>query len=255
MDSKWVNQAIRFAKENAPTILSGVAAAGVVGTAVLAVRATPKAMRKLDEKRDEGNPAILRRDVVFVAWKYYVPAAITGTITIASIFGANKISTARYAGMAAAYALARETIDEYKGKVIEMVGKDKEEKIRAAIAEKKIAEDPPGKSKEVIILPGGWQLCHEELSGRYFRSDQETIRAIQNDFNSEMLSDPYGALPQNAVWRKLGLEETPLGDEVGWNAEYLLEFSFSVVKTPDGEPCLSIGYERLPKANYARLGF
>ena len=53
----------RFIKKNASTILACVGAAGVVSTAVLAVKATPKAMSLLDDAIEEkgGDPFSIMR--------------------------------------------------------------------------------------------------------------------------------------------------------------------------------------------------
>ena len=49
-----------FLKRQSPTILSVISAGGVVGTAVLAVKATPKAMKILeDRKRENGELHVL----------------------------------------------------------------------------------------------------------------------------------------------------------------------------------------------------
>ena len=42
-------------KRNSPTILTVIAAVGVVGTTVAAIKATPKAMKLLEKASDEKN--------------------------------------------------------------------------------------------------------------------------------------------------------------------------------------------------------
>ena len=51
------NKAVRALKRASPTMLSCFSAAGVVATVVLAVRATPKALRLIDDReiREEGR--------------------------------------------------------------------------------------------------------------------------------------------------------------------------------------------------------
>lgn len=79
-----------------PTILSCLAAAGVIGTAILAARSTPKALWKIREdskEKHDGDPnAYTAVEAVRSAWICYIPAAITGTATIVCIFGANVLN-------------------------------------------------------------------------------------------------------------------------------------------------------------------
>ena len=72
-----------YLRKASPTILSGLGAAGVIVTSVLAVRATPKALRKIraDSKvNHDGDPeAYSKLEAVRSAWVCYIPTAISGT--------------------------------------------------------------------------------------------------------------------------------------------------------------------------------
>lgn len=61
-----------YLRKASPTILSGLGAAGVIATSVLAVRATPKALRKIraDSKTNhDGDPeAYSKLEAVKSAW-------------------------------------------------------------------------------------------------------------------------------------------------------------------------------------------
>ena len=129
MQPVWLKTISQFTKDNSPAILSGIAVAGVIGTAILAVRATPKAIKRLEEKKEEGNPAILKTEVLEATWPYFVPAALTGAATIACIIGATKIGAKRNAALLAAYTLVDQGFREYKDHVLEEIGEAKEQKI------------------------------------------------------------------------------------------------------------------------------
>lgn len=85
-----------YLRKASPTILSGLGAAGVIVTSVLAVRATPKALRKIraDSKvNHDGDPeAYSKLEAVRSAWVCYIPAAISGNIYILSLFRCNSIN-------------------------------------------------------------------------------------------------------------------------------------------------------------------
>ena len=96
-----------YLRKASPTILSGLGAAGVIVTSVLAVHATPKALRKIraDSKvNHDGDPeAYSKLEAVRSAWVCYIPAAISGTATIFCIFGANVLSKHQQAALTSAW--------------------------------------------------------------------------------------------------------------------------------------------------------
>jgi hypothetical protein len=47
----------------------------------------------------------------------------------------------------------------------------------------------------------------------------------------------------------LGLEETPWSDELGFNAENILELNYTAA-LKQGRPCVVIDFVRLPKADF-----
>lgn len=122
-----------YLRKASPTILSGLGAAGVIVTSVLAVRATPKALRKIraDSKTNhDGDPeAYSKLEAVKSAWVCYIPAAISGTATIFCIFGANVLSKRQQAALTSAYALLNDSYNNYKDKLKELYGEEAHQKI------------------------------------------------------------------------------------------------------------------------------
>ena len=58
-----------------PSILTGLSIAGVVGTTVMAVRATPKALQLIKDKKDELDTDHLKpMEVAQTTWKCYIPS-------------------------------------------------------------------------------------------------------------------------------------------------------------------------------------
>ena len=116
----------RSLKKASPTILTCIGAAGVVATAVLAVKATPKAdsLIKADSRRNhDGDPyAATKLEAVKSCWKCYIPAAATCVATIICIFGANTLNKKQQASLASAYALVNRSYSDYKHKLKELYG-------------------------------------------------------------------------------------------------------------------------------------
>lgn len=249
---KLVESAKTAVSKHSPEILTGIGIAGMITTTVLAVKATPKALKLIDEcKKEEKVDKLSAVETVKVAWKCYIPAAVTGTASIACLIGASSVHAKRNAVLATAYKLSETALTEYKEKVVETIGEKKEKTIREAIDEDHIAKNPVSKN-DVIVTDRGSTLCYDHLSGRYFYSDIELIKRAVNEINRTMLTQMYVSL--NDFYDELGLKHTRLGDELGWSIDSkLVDIEFSSHISDDGRPCLVIDYTVAPKRNFYKL--
>lgn len=238
------------AKKHSPELLTGIGIAGMVTTVVLAVRATPKALRLIDEKKaDIPEENIPRIEAVKAAWKVYVPAVLTGILSTICLIGANSVNQRRNAAIAAAYSLSESALKEYREKVVETIGERKEQAIRDDIAKDKIIENPV---REVIVSDRGSTLCYDSLSGRYFKSDIEKLRRIVNDLNRRMRDEMFISLNDfYCAVDNPDLGPTKLGDSLGWNIDKgYIDLNFSSQLTTDGTPCLVLDYTVVPEYEY-----
>ena len=80
-----------------PEILTGIGIAGMVTTTVLAVKATPKALKLIDEKQRESEDWLTKPEKVKACWKCYIPAATTGIRSISCIISAQSLNSRRTA--------------------------------------------------------------------------------------------------------------------------------------------------------------
>ena len=240
--------------KHSPEILVGAGISGMIATTILAVRATPKAIRLIEDKAfEEGcRPSEIKKtEKVKLCWKCYIPAAITGVTSIACVIGAQSVNARRNAALAAAYALSDSTLREYREKVVETIGEEKEKIVRDKIAEERIKKNPDTNA-EVISTDRGDTLCYDTLSGRYFYSDPESIRQAVNDLNETMLNDMYVSL--NEFYDNLNLDHTKLGDDLGWSMDDgQVRISFSSQLSSRNKPCLVLDYMVAPRYDYNRL--
>ena len=234
--------------KNSPAILTSVSVVGVATTAILAVKATPKAMRlieELEEYKSELDEPVTKKDIIKETWKCYIPAMVVGGATVACIIGSNSINTRRNAALASVYSLSEKAMKEYQAKVVETIGEKKHQEIKDKVASERIKNDPVG-DKEIVITGNGEMLCYDALSGRYFKSDIEKIKSSINQLNRDLLSEMYITL--NDVYYTLGLAPTKLGDQMGWHVENgLVDPRFSSQLTENGVPCLVLDFAVEPK--------
>jgi hypothetical protein len=236
-----VKQLSRAIVKNSPTILTGLGVVGLLSTVTLAVAATPKALRII--KREARKP-LSKADVIRLTWRTYIPTAIMGATTTACIIGANSISLRRNESLLGLYLLTREGWHEYRSKVVDIMGEKKAAKVDDEIADDRLKNDPANE-KTVIITGKGDVLCYDLLSGRYFNSNIETLRRIENTFNHQLLSDMFMTL--NELYSEMGLPPIELGRTIGWTAQRgLLDFKFNARITPDGTPCLVVEHHFEP---------
>lgn len=251
----WLNTAGRALKENSPAVLSGIAVAGVIGTVVLAVKATPEAVRQIqeleqDEAAEHNREEISRKEKISVTWKLYIPAALTGAATIACIVGSNAIGARRTAAVYGAYTLVDSAFREYKDRVISEITPSKAEKVKDNIQIERVKQTPP-QSTQIYITGTGDQLCYDSLTGRYFRSDVETIRRAANTVNARVLEDMFA--PHDDFYELLGLGPSEIGRSMGWQIDNLIDLEFTSTLSEETIPCLCIGYTKMPRLDYHKL--
>lgn len=235
--------------KRSPEILTGIGIAGMITSTILAVKATPKAMKLLDERYGDNNGhPIPKKEVIRICWKPYIPAAVTGAASISCLIGASKVNLKRNAALATAYKLSETVLSEYKDAVVDVVGEKKEKLVREKVAESRMASDPVT-TKEVIVTSSGNTLCYDYYSGRYFRSDYDKIKKAENAINRTLVHEMYASL--NDLYDELELEHTGVGDELGWKIDDgMIELIPSSKLAADGTPCLVINYSISPSREY-----
>lgn len=247
--------------KHSPEILTGIGIAGMITTTVLAVKATPKALRLIEEAeynkevKMPHEPRELKPvEVVKAAWKPYVPAAVTGVVSIACLIGASSVHVKRNAALATAYQLSSTALSEYKEKVIETIGEKKEKTIREKIAQDKV-DNHPVSQNQVIVAGSGDVLFLEPVSMRYFTSDIERVRKVINDINYRMVTGMEGYISLSEFYDEIGLSHTQNSDDIGWNLyrDGQIDTSFSATVADDGRPCLMLEYMVSPRYEYEKL--
>lgn len=248
MKNKYIHAVGVGVRKRAPALLLGAGIAGTLTATVLAVRATPKALRLLEEKRAEVEDDLQPLEVVKTAGPCYIPAAVTAGLGVACLIESHKIHGRRNAALATLYSLSESALREYQEKVIETVGPKKEEHIRDEIDKDRVKNDPVV-NKQVYITGNGETLCYDTMSGRYFTSDINKLKKAMNDLNYRMTTN-YD-LTLNEFYLEIGLSEIDIGSEIGWSVNKgLIDLRFSSQLTEDGRPCLVVSHNNEPVYDY-----
>lgn len=237
--------------DHSPEILTGLGIAGMITSTILAVKATPKALRHIEDAEYEKQDILTLPEKVKVCWKDYIPATLTGVTSVACLIGAHSVHAKRNAALATAYKLTETAFAEYKEKVVETIGEKKDEAIREKIVDEKIKNNPVS-THEVIVTDKGKTRCYDVHSGRYFESDIETIKRAVNELNRIMLLEDYVSL--NDFYDELGLNHTPLGNELGWRIDKgFIDIHYGAHICEDDQPAISLDYTVAPMYGYNKF--
>lgn len=265
------NQAIRkvlhksglYCRKYSPVALSCVASVGVVVTAVVAVKATPKAVEliRTDSRRNhDGDPhAYTKKEAIISAWKCYIPAVVFGASTIACIMGANALNSRQQAALTSAYALLNNSYKEYKDKLKELYGEEAHQRIMKELAVEKSKKMPITAISCFSSHTLGFDdldekecLFYDAMGDRYFTSTIIRVLEAEYHFNRNFC---LGWIPSlNDFYEFLGLEKTEYGDTVGWtnsNGDYYWIDFFHLHTDIDGTmDCWVIEAEQTPTADF-----
>ena len=213
-----------FLGRNASTILTIIGGVGVVGTAVLAATATPKAQALVEEARVEKGEELTVWETVKVAAPVYIPAVAAGAGTLMCIFSANVLDKRSQAAVTSAYALINEAHNRYKDKLKELYGEEAHNKIVDAIMVEKAEETRVCNYNltsycDLSIADGTSEprLFYDEYSNRFFETTVEQVMNAEYHLNRNFVLRGFAYL--NEFYEFLGLEPTDYGSKVGWSID------------------------------------
>lgn len=239
-----LKQGGQMLRANAPEILTAVGITGVATTAYLAARGGIKATRKTAS--DAPYETLNRQEKIERIKKVapcYAPAAVAGVVTVAAVVSSHKVSTQRIAVATTAASLATQQLHDYRAKVVQELGKKKDEALRASIAQDKVDKTVQKNGVPTAIIATGSALAFEEHTGRLFECDMEKLRKLEIKLNHMILSQRWVTLDD--FYHEVGLRPTTTSCDWGWDqSSGPLEFVYSGVLIDD-KPLISLGYSYL----------
>lgn len=235
----------RMFQKRGPEILTGLGIVGMISTVVLAVRATPKALEIIDDceySDDEPN----KKEIFKLCWKVYLPAAITGGLSVACLIGSNAASARRSALMATAYTLSEKALSELKTTFDETLSTEQKDEIIGKITDKKMEEAILPKEFETID-ENGLVLCFDSMSGRYFKSNLDKLRLVEASLKAQLREEREVLL--NDYFYAIGLEEINIGNYLVWSDELInseIDMRFESRISPNGVPTIVVEFRNNP---------
>lgn len=242
-----VGRQVLTAQKHSPVMLFGIGIIGVGTTAVLACRATLKMseilqegeelLQKVEETTEdvkEDNEAkgkakfAVKFQVAIKVAKLYAPAIAVGVVSVGALTGSHVILHRRNAGLAAAYAIADKSFKDYRNRVIEEHGAEKDLEYRFGTTEREIVEEGPNGPETRILKGVDQDALKNNTEWTYARVYDETNDnwsniPLQNQFRITMVQNQANDMLRlnkvvflNDVYDMLGFSRTSAGQQVGW---------------------------------------
>lgn len=241
-----IGRQILLTQKHSPTLLFGAGAAGVVVTVVLACRATLKMSDVLDDG-EKNLQAVVTEDInddselsdsekiakasknvklhtALTIAKLYAPAVIVGTLTVGALTGSHVVLSRRNIGLTAAYSALDKGFREYRGRVVEEYGKEKDAEFRYGVGDREIAvetDDGIAVKTVRVLNPTSTFSIYSRVFDEYNTNwrdvpayNQLFIQSQQNYAND--LLRARGHVFLNEVYNMLGFEHSKEGAVVGW---------------------------------------
>ncbi len=256
LESNFTKKVVKGVVENAPKILTGISIASSIAAVGFTIKGTILAVeieKQRKAKIESGElpePEHPKLEVVKSVWKCYIPAFTFLSVSCGTALCGTNISTARTAMATAACKASELAFDEYKAKVIERLGEDKEKEIRQEIAKDQVEQrmdHPP------IVTPFEKYLCQEKYTGTIFYSNLYDIKDAFIEMNYSLLNGD----DELSFADYLGHFEIDSKEEaIGWNVSMtgLLDLSYRSDYDAYGRPMIIFGPTQRPYDNYNIYG-
>lgn len=237
-----VGRQILQLRKHSPVIMFSVGVAGVIGTVVLASRATLKLEEVLEEaqlkievantlEHDDYSEKDRTRDKILIYIKtgtkvarLYGPAILLGAASIGLLTGAHVVLTKRNGALMAAYTVLDKGFREYRRRVIDKLGPEKDKEFRYGGDEREIiVEGKNGEHKIKVVhdvISGEQSIyarCFDQTCSNWSREQWKNQFFIQCQMNyANQMLHARGHVFLNEVYDLLGMQRTPEGAVVGW---------------------------------------
>lgn len=239
------NLALKSAK-HAPEILTGFGIAGVIGGTILIARGATRLEPILDQHEARLNEAKfdlarandeladvdytateVKREIAKVyartaaaLAKEFGPGITLEILSIVAILAGHGILRRRAVALLGAYKALEQTFTEYRERVVEELGEEKEKEIRYGIKTETVTDEAGKKTKQKTwngSVYSPYARIFDESNDEYRTIPEYNLNFLRNQqafANQKLLLQGYLFLSE--VYDMLGFERTPASQVVGW---------------------------------------
>lgn len=237
--SRKVAQQALLGRKHSPTVLFGVGVAGMVGSTVLACRATLRLEEVLkktnndlsiadslqdpgysENDRDHDLMVIKVRGAVEVA-KLYAPSVALGAISIGALTQSHNILSRRNAALAAAYTALDRGFALYRERVVERYGEEIDRDLRYGSETAILTDQTTGARTNLHRVGSGepsiYSRFFDPLCSSWSKEPEYNLLFLrcQQNYANDLLK-ARGHVFLNEVYAMLGIPHSKAGAVVGW---------------------------------------
>lgn len=233
-------------QKSSPGLLLGAGIVGMVGSTVLACRATLKMDEVVSEAKDKLETAKTldhpeysekdrQRDISLIYFqtgvkvvRAYAPAIVLGGLSVYALTSSHNILTKRNAALMSAYTALEKGFGQYRARVIEKYGEEQDRDFRYGTREETITDPDTGKKKKVTRValdePSIYARFFDPSSSSWNKEPEYNLIFLkcQQNYANDLLHS-RGHVFLNEVYDMLGIPRSKAGAVVGW------------ILTPNGE--------------------
>lgn len=227
------------AQKASPGVLLGAGVVGMVGSTVLACRATLKMDILLEKTSDQldiaktlVHPDYSEKDrskditLIYVQTgikiaTLYAPAIIVGGLSIYALTSSHRMLTKRNAALTAAYGALAKGFDEYRARVVEKYGEDEDRDFRYGSQQVAVIDPETNKTKLVTRVgpgePSIYARFFDQLSSSWNKEPEYNLIFLkcQQNYANDLLRS-RGHVFLNEVYDMCGIPRSKAGAVVGW---------------------------------------
>ena len=236
--SRGFGRQMLLAQKNSPTILFGVGVVGMVGSTVLACRATLKVEEVLEKTKTDLATAksmqhadysendrkkdisiIYSRSIGSLA-KLYGPSILLGAASVGCLAKSHNILAQRNAAITAAYVAVDEAFKKYRSRVVAKYGEDEDREFMYSSEPVDVVSKQGNITHSTRVgpdAPSMYARFFDELSPEWSKEPEYNsvfLTCQQRYFNQMLIARGHVFL--NEVYDSLGLDRTEAGAVVGW---------------------------------------
>lgn len=241
---------LQFERIHRPQILAGMGVAGLWGSMWLTYKAAPRIQTTIDLARahllvgdlNDDEKKVVKKETAIDVAKAAAPPVLMGIISSVAMIGSTSVSTKRIAAISAAYSATEAALSDYRGKVKDLLGDDKDRRVREGLARDAVQNTPVNEVEETGL---GNVLCLDRWTGRYFHSSPEAVKRAFNEISRQVQLDEYASL--NDLYDRLNLRNAQFGETMGWtshdNWRGVIDAYFTTTTDSNSYPVLVVDYD------------
>lgn len=233
-----------FVTNNSNEILTGASIAGLIMSVIMAVRATPRAMKRIDKRKEElGVEKLSTWETVKTAGPCYIPTGVTMVMTTVSIVAPVNNLMKSNAALTTGLMISEEARRSFEEKTKEIVGEKKVEEIKDKIAEEKYRNAP------AVVTTGrkdGYLKFVDTLVNHdfYLKSTAE-LDLLEKDVELDIVNYNFVSVNDWLGRIKIASVDPALGN-LGWGPATDFRLRRTWIEDDDGNPVCLLSHTTPP---------